>query len=164
ILRIDVHSPSDPGLNYHIPSDNPFVGTPGADAEIFAYGLRNPWRASFDRTLGTFYIADVGENTWEEIDVGQKGANYGWNAYEGPMAFPGGDPVNNAGPLVSPIYSYDHTVGHSITGGYVYRGEGQALQGQYFFADFIQSKVFTLGFDGRSWVAADRTAEIVTDA
>src|SRR5262249_11559451 len=97
-------------------------------------------------------------------DVGQKGANYGWNAYEGPMAFPGGDPVNNAGPLVSPIYSYDHTVGHSITGGYVYRGEGQALQGQYFFADFIQSKVFTLGFDGRSWVAADRTAEIVTDA
>src|SRR5262249_13865387 len=95
-LRIAVHSPSDPGRNYHIPSDNPFVGTPGADAEIFAYGLRNPWRASFDRTLGTFYIADVGENTWEEIDVGQKGANYGWNAYEGPMAFPGGDPVNNA--------------------------------------------------------------------
>jgi glucose/arabinose dehydrogenase len=164
ILRIDVHSPSDPGLNYHIPSDNPFVGTPGADEEIFAYGLRNPWRASFDRALGTFYIADVGQDSWEEIDIGQKGANYGWNTYEGPVAFPGGDPLNPAGPSVSPIYSYDHSVGHSITGGYVYRGEGEGLQGQYFFADFIQSKVFTLRFDGSSWVATDRTAQIVTDA
>jgi glucose/arabinose dehydrogenase len=162
ILRIDVHGAPDPGLNYHIPSDNPFVGTDGAD-EIFAFGLRNPWRPSFDRALGDLYIADVGQDRWEEIDFGQKGANYGWNAFEGPVAFPGGDPVNNAGPLVFPIYAYDHTVGHSITGGYVYRGEGEALQGQYFFADFIQAKVFTLRFDGSSWVATDRTAQITTD-
>src|SRR5262249_217496 len=88
ILPTHRASPSDPGLNYHIPSDNPVVGTAGAD-EIFAYGLRNPWRPSFDRGTGDFYIADVGENTWEEIDVGQKGANYGWNSFEGPAAFSG---------------------------------------------------------------------------
>jgi glucose/arabinose dehydrogenase len=164
ILRIDVHSPSDPGLNYHVPADNPFAGpTNGAD-EIFAFGLRNPWRPSFDRGLGDFYIADVGENTWEEIDFGQKGANYGWNSFEGPAAFSGGDPVNNAGPLTFPIYSYDHSVGRSITGGYVYRGEAEALQGQYFFADFITHKVFTLRFDGSSWVATERTGQIMTDA
>ena len=165
ILRIDVHSdafPGDPTRNYAVPADNPFVGTDGAD-EIFAFGLRNPWRPSFDRGLGDLYIADVGQDLREEIDFGQKGANYGWNAFEGPVAFPGADPVNNAGPLVFPIYSYDHTVGHSITGGYVYRGEGEALQGQYFFADFIQAKVFTLRFNGSSWVATDRTAQITTD-
>jgi glucose/arabinose dehydrogenase len=102
ILRIDVHSdafPGDPTRNYAVPADNPFVGTDGAD-EIFAFGLRNPWRPSFDRGLGDLYIADVGQDRWEEIDFGQKGANYGWNAFEGPVAFPGGDPVNNAGPLV----------------------------------------------------------------
>ena len=113
ILRIDVDSPPDPGLNYHIPTDNPFVGQPGAD-EIFALGLRNPWRPSFDRATGTFYIADVGQDTWEEIDIGQNGANYGWNHFEGPALFPGGDAIST-GPVVAPIYSYDHSVGHSIT-------------------------------------------------
>ncbi len=161
ILRIDVDSPPDPGLNYHIPTDNPFVGQPGAD-EIFALGLRNPWRPSFDRATGTFYIADVGQDTWEEIDIGQKGANYGWNHFEGPALFPGGDAIST-GPVVAPIYSYDHSVGHSITGGYVYRGDGDALQGQYFFADFVQGKVFTLAFNGSAWVATDRTSQIVTD-
>jgi hypothetical protein len=129
--------------------------------------LRNPWRPSFDRATGDFYIADVGQNNWEEIDLGEKGANYGWNAYEGPGAvsnppFPP-DPVNNAGPLRFQIHSYDHSVGHSITGGYVYRGDGDALQGQYFFADFVQGKVFTLAFNGSAWVATDRTSQIVTD-
>ena len=155
--------PTDSTHNYHVPVDNPFVGTNGAD-EIFAFGLRNRWRPSFDSALGDFYIADVGQNEWEEIDLGQRGANYGWNAIEGPVAYPGGDPVNNAGPLVSPIYSYNHTVGHSITGGYVYRGEGEALQGQYFFADFIDGKLFTLRFDGSGWVATDRTAQVTIDA
>src|SRR5215471_4299991 len=126
--------------------------------------LRNPWRPSFDRALGDFYIADVGQNEWEEIDLGQKGANYGRNAYEGPVAYPGGDPISNAGPLVFPVYSYNHTVGQSITGGYVYRGEGEALQGQYFFADFIDGKVFTLRFNGSVWVATDRTAQLTIDA
>jgi len=165
ILRIDVHGddfPSDPGRNYHIPADNPFVGQPGAD-EIFALGLRNPWRPSFDRATGDFYIADVGQDTWEEIDIGQKGANYGWNHFEGPALFPGGDAIST-GPVVAPIYSYNHNgMSASITGGYVYRGDGDALQGQYFFADFVQGKVFTLAFNGSAWVATDRTSQIVTD-
>ena len=137
ILRIDVHAdafPGDPARNYAIPADNPFVGAAGAD-EIFALGLRNPWRPSFDRGLGDFYIADVGKTQWEEIDIGQKGANYGWPAFEGPAVFQGG-PVTG-GTAVPPIYFYDHSVGQSITGGYVYRGEAEALQGQYFFADFV---------------------------
>jgi Ca2+-binding RTX toxin-like protein len=165
ILRLDVHGDAFPGdatKNYAIPADNPFAGaTPGLD-EIFAFGLRNPWRDSFDRALGTFYIADVGQAQWEEIDIGQNGANYGWNTFEGPAPFPGGDPLTG-GPAIAPIYAYDHTVGSSITGGYVYRGEGEALQGQYFFADFIQGKVFTLRFNGSSWVATERTSQIVPD-
>ena len=164
VLRLDVHGDAFPGdatKNYAIPADNPFVGTAGAD-EIFAFGLRNPWRNSFDRALGTFYIADVGQDHWEEIDIGQNGANYGWNTFEGPDLYPGGDPLTG-GPAVAPIYAYDHTVGHSITGGYVYRGEGEALQGQYFFADFVQNKVFTLRFNGSSWVATERTSQIVPD-
>jgi glucose/arabinose dehydrogenase len=85
ILRIDVHAdgfPADPARNYAVPADNPFVGTAGAD-EIYALGLRNPWRPSFDRAAGDFYIADVGQSQWEEINIGQKGANYGWPVFEG---------------------------------------------------------------------------------
>jgi glucose/arabinose dehydrogenase len=164
ILRLDIRGdafPSDATRNYAIPADNPFVGTAGAD-EIFAFGLRNPWRNSFDRALGTFYIADVGQGSWEEINIGQNGANYGWNTFEGPNPYPGGDPLTG-GPAVAPIHAYDRTVGQSITGGYVYRGEGEALQGQYFFADFAQNKVFTLRNNGNSWVATERTSQIVPD-
>jgi glucose/arabinose dehydrogenase len=165
ILRIDVHSvddfPADPTRNYHIPFDNPFAGaTNGAD-EIFALGLRNPWRSSFDRGLGDFYIADVGQGAYEEVNVGQKGANYGWPVFEGPAVLLGGTPTG--GSAVPPVYSYDHSVGQSITGGYVYRGDAEALQGQYFFADFVQGKVFTLRFDGSAWTATDRTAQVTTD-
>jgi glucose/arabinose dehydrogenase len=165
MLRLDVHSdafPGDPTRNYAIPADNPFVGVAGAD-EIWALGLRNPWRPSFDRATGDFYIADVGQNTWEEIDIGIKGANYGWNTYEGPAAFAGGDPLTG-GTLTFPVYSYNHSVGHSITGGYVYRGPSEGLQGQYFFADFQDDKVFTLRFNGTSWVATERTSQISYDA
>jgi Ca2+-binding RTX toxin-like protein len=134
---------------------------PGAD-EIFALGLRNPWRNSFDRGLGDFYIADVGQNQWEEINLGQNGANYGWPVFEGPAIFAGGTPTG--GSAVPPIYAYDHSVGQSITGGYVYRGESEGLHGQYFFADFVQGKVFTLRFNGSTWVATDRTSQIQTTA
>ncbi len=164
ILRVDVHGddfPGDPTRNYAVPADNPFVGSAGLD-EIFAFGVRNPWRPSFDRGLGDFYIADVGQGQWEEIDIGQIGANYGWNTFEGPAPFPGGRPLTGAS-AVAPIYSYDHSVGQSITGGYVYRGEGEALQGQYFFADFVQGKVFTLRFDGGSWIATERTSQIAAN-
>jgi glucose/arabinose dehydrogenase len=152
ILRIDVHD----GLPYDIPSDNPFVGAGGGvREEIFAYGLRNPWRPSFDSATGTFFIADVGNAAFEEINIGQKGANYGWPNAEG---F-GSDPA-----YVNPIHAYSHNGGAaSITGGYVYRGEADGLNGQYFFADFVQSRLFTLRFDGSSWVATERTGQIHTD-
>jgi Ca2+-binding RTX toxin-like protein len=162
MLRIDVHAdafPGDPTRNYAIPADNPFIAT-GAD-EIWAMGLRNPWRDSFDRALGTFYIADVGQGTWEEINLGQVGANYGWDNREGPVPFPGGSPVAPGTTLVDPIFSYNHSVGQSITGGYVYRGTSEGLHGQYFYADFVQSKVFTLRFNGSAWIATERTGQIV---
>jgi Ca2+-binding RTX toxin-like protein len=162
ILRLDVNSdafPSDPARNYAIPAGNMFVGVAGAD-EILALGLRNPWRPSFDRGLNDFYIADVGANTWEEIDIGTGGANYGWPNYEGPM-LNGGTP--SGGTLTAPIHFYDHSVGQSITGGYVYRGTSEGLQGRYFFADFSQGKVWTLAFVGGSWVATERTSQIAYD-
>src|SRR5262249_3498357 len=165
ILRINVNSdafPADPARSYAIPPDNPYAGpTTGAD-EIFAIGLRNPWRPSFDRALGNFYIADVGANSWEEVDLGQLGANYGWPVFEGSHLFQGGTPLGGAAP--PPIFEYPHGgSGASITGGYVYRGSSEGLQGQYFFADFVTGHISTLRFDGTMWVATDRTSQIVPD-
>ena len=154
ILRIDV-DPVAPG--YQIPADNPFAGMGGGvRAEIWAYGLRNPWRASFDRATDGFFIGDIGGTSFEEINLGQKGANYGWPGAEGVS----GDPA-----FVDPIYTLANPpgIGRTITGGYVYRGESDGLNGQYFFAELSQSKIFTLRFDGSNWVATDRTAQIVTD-
>ncbi len=153
ILRIDV-DPVAPG--YQIPADNPFVGEGGGvRAEIFAYGLRNPWRASFDSATGALYIGNVGESSFEEINLGLKGANYGWPNVEGT----GSNPA-----FTNPIYAYPHGSGASVTGGYVYRGESDGLNGQYFFADFIQNVISTLRFDGTNWIATDRTAQIVPNA
>lgn len=165
MLRLDVRSdafPSDPARNYAIPADNPFLGTAGAD-EIWALGLRNPWRNGFDRGLGDLYIADVGQNAWEEVDIGAPGANYGWRRYEGPGDF---SPTTelSIGVLTHPVYFYDRSVGQSITGGYVYRGSSEGLHGQYFFADFSQGQLFTLQFYGSAWVATERTSQIVPDA
>lgn len=164
MLRVDVRNdafPADPQRNYTIPADNPFVGTAGAD-EIWALGLRNPFRNSFDRDLGTFYIADVGQAAWEEVNIGQSGANYGWRVFEGPDIFQSG-PLG-PGTLTAPIFAYDHSVGASITGGYVYRGESDGLQGHYFYGDFVTGGVFTLAFNGTSWVTTERTSQIVTDS
>ena len=123
--------------------------------EIWAFGLRNPWRASFDSATGTFFIGNVGESSFEEINLGQKGANYGWPNVEG---------VANNPSFVDPIHTYPHGSGASVTGGYVYRGESDGLQGHYFFADFIQNTISTLRFDGANWVATDRTSQIVPNA
>ena len=92
------------------------------------------------------YIADVGQNTWEEIDIGKGGANYGWSLYEGPT----GSGTVAAGTLTAPIHSYDHSVGNAIIGGYVYRGQSDALKGDLFFAD-LNGKIFTLHFNGTGW-------------
>jgi glucose/arabinose dehydrogenase len=150
ILRIDVDAVA-PG--YQIPADNPFVGEGGGvRGEIFAFGLRNPWRASFDSATGAFFIGNVGGNAFEEINLGQKGANYGWPNVEGVSGNPN---------FTDPIFTYPHSGGASVTGGYVYRGESDGLNGQYFFADFSQNKVFTLRFDGSNWVSTERTSQIV---
>ena len=158
ILRIDVNSdafPVDPDRNYAIPDDNPFVDLPGDD-EIWAYGLRNPFRASFDRVTGDLYIADNGEDTREEISYQSAtsvgGENYGWRLREGSIATP--TPVNSpvGGPRpagnVDPLYDYGHGVasdeGNSVAGGYVYRGPIAALQGTYFFGDFVNERIWSI--------------------
>jgi glucose/arabinose dehydrogenase len=156
VLRLDVHGddfPGDATRNYAIPAGNPFAGaTAGAD-EIWAMGLRNPWRDSFDRATGELFIADVGAGTWEEVDIGAVGANYGWPLAEGPAGSQ--DPG-----LTRPIFSYNHGIGSSITGGYVYRGPSEQLHGQYFYADFITEFVATLRLVDGNWVSTDRTAQI----
>ncbi|MDB5121354.1 MAG: glucose dehydrogenase [Sphingobacteriales bacterium] len=131
ILRIDI----DEGSTYTVPSDNPFVGK-NAKPEIWAYGLRNPWRFSFDRKTNLLFAADVGQNTWEEIDIIEKGGNYGWKIMEATHCF---DPEKNCNPsgLKLPINEYNHSEGISITGGYVYNGTSiPELSGKYLFADW----------------------------
>jgi len=149
ILRIDVRA----GDRYTVPADNPFVGSPVALPEIWSYGLRNPWRFSFDRANGDLYIGDVGEVQREEIDVSTaadgagRGVNYGWNVMEGFQCFQvsGCDRTG----LTLPVLEYSHQEGCSITGGYVYRGSAiPDLQGHYFYADFCQGWVRSLRYAG----------------
>ncbi|MFT4571894.1 MAG: glucose/arabinose dehydrogenase [Candidatus Binatia bacterium] len=165
MLRIDTAGddfPGDPNRNYAVPADNPFVGVAGDD-EIWAYGLRNPWRASFDRANGDLYIGDVGQGEWEEIDVqaatSPGGTNYGWRLREGTQATPGG--VGGSKPIgaIDPIYEYSHgagsTQGFSVTGGYVYRGPVPALVGNYFFSDFVSGRLWSIRFDGSAETSHD---------
>ena len=136
ILRLDVTG-APPGTPYAIPADNPFAAG-GGRTEIFAYGLRNPWRFTFDRATGDLWLGDVGQNAWEEIDLIVKGGNFGWNIREGAHCFqpPAGCPT--AG-LIDPVaeYTIAGTADCAVTGGYVYRGNAiPGLQGYYLFADF----------------------------
>ncbi len=139
LLRIDVNQKD----TYGVPVDNPFLKEPGRP-EIFAWGLRNPWRFSFDRKTGDLWAGDVGQDEWEEIDVIQKGKNYGWRLMEGTHCF---NPVTNcrkAVTVVDPVAEYAHSSGRcSVTGGYVYRGEKiPALQGTYLFGDFCSGEIW----------------------
>jgi glucose/arabinose dehydrogenase len=146
ILRIDVDH-KDEGKNYAVPKDNPFVGTKGALPEIWAYGLRNPWRISFDRKTGQLWCADVGQNLFEEIDLIVKGGNYGWNRREGFHPF-GGRGTGRQKEFIEPIWEYNHEVGKSITGGTVYRGKQfPELEGHYLHADYVTSKIWALKYD-----------------
>ena len=156
MLRVDVSVPDLDSLGYRVPSDNPFAGGGGIGArpEIWSFGLRNPWRYSFDDPrrggTGALVIGDVGQGLWEEVDyepANRGGRNYGWRIREGahdnvtslPPAFT---------PLVEPVFEYGHDVGQSITGGYVYRGAGlTSYVGRYFFADFIQGRIWSLAFN-----------------
>jgi len=149
ILRIDVSDVSE-NKSYDIPLDNPFVGIDGAREEIWAYGLRNPWRFSFDATTGLLWTGDVGQRKWEEIDIVERGLNYGWNTMEGGHCF---SPTNKCDTtnLGLPVAEYDHSEGCSITGGYVYRGgEIPWLLGTYVYGDYCSGKIWGLRYDGDS--------------
>jgi len=150
VLRIDV----DGGTPYAIPPDNPFVSDKKAQDEIWALGLRNPWRFSFDRLTGDLYIADVGEESYEEVNfqpsTSAGGEDYGWNVMEGSQCYNGTecDPIG----LVTPLAEYDHSEGCAITGGHVYRGEKYAmLRGIYLYGDFCSGRIWGLKRNGAAW-------------
>jgi glucose/arabinose dehydrogenase len=151
ILRIDINS-ANGNLNYSIPPSNPFAGnTLGYKEEIFAYGLRNPWRFSFDFTTNKLWCADVGQNQWEEIDTIQSGKNYGWRIMEGKHCYNPPSGCDTSG-LTFPIWEYDHSSGNcSITGGFVYRGNSvPELIGKYIYADYCSSNIWALNAKGTS--------------
>jgi glucose/arabinose dehydrogenase len=153
ILRLDVET-GDP-LTYTIPATNPYTQTAGFRPEIWALGLRNPFRFSFDRGSGDLFIADVGQSSTEEIDyqpaINQAGRNYGWDCYEGsnPFELSGCGPVDN---FTFPVWEYSHALGCSVTGGYVYRGQlFPSMNGIYFYSDYCSGRIWGLSFDGTSW-------------
>lgn len=150
ILRLDV----DAVDGYDIPADNPFVGSDTARPEIWAWGLRNVWRFSFDRDTGDLYLADVGQNQWEEVNfqpaASGGGENYGWNVYEGTHLYSDGQPASEA---VMPVVEYGHENGRcSITGGYVYRGsELPGLAGYYLYGDWCTGTIWAVLPGGDTW-------------
>ena len=155
MLRIDVNQ----GNPYTVPASNPFYNSTTTLGEIWALGLRNPWKFSFDRLTGDLWIADVGQNELEEIDLqptsSQGGENYGWRCYEG------NKPFNNSGcdpqsTLTLPVYTYPHGDECSVTGGFVYRGTKLSpYYGYYFFADYCSDRIWTLHKVGSNWVKED---------
>ncbi len=168
ILRLDPSNPRGPA-RYSVPRDNPFVGRRGDDL-IWAYGLRNPWRASFDRLTGDLWIGDVGQSRYEEIDraapaSSARGANYGWSMCEGSVAYPPPrvePPPCEARGVVAPLHEYQHVRGRcSVTGGYVYRGPRQpTLEGRYFFGDYCTGEIWSMAADTpqegpRRWASID---------
>jgi len=142
IIRIDV-SESSAMEPYSIPEDNPLVGQDSFRPELWAWGLRNPWRMSFDPKTGMLWTGDVGQNKWEEIDIIKKGGNYGWSLREGKHAFK--KAKENPPHFINPVHEYGRRDGGSITGGHVYRGANiPALNGSYVFSDYISRKIWAL--------------------
>ena len=148
IIRIDVDNPSD-GLNYSIPSDNPFINTPNARSEIYAYGLRNVWKFSWDWETGFLWAADVGQNAWEEIDIVYPGLNYGWNEMEASHCYPPGSDCN-PDEFELPVWEYELYVDGvcSVTGGFVYRGSNiWSLKGKYIYGDWCTGDIWAFTLD-----------------
>ena len=167
ILRIDINSTSE-GRNYSIPADNPFVDMEDARPEIFAYGMRQPWKFSFDRSTGDLWVGNVGQDLWEMILLVQAGGNYGWSIVEGSHAF---QPERQRGPtpILTPIVEHHHTVARSITGGYVYHGKRlDGLVGDYIYGDYDTGKIWALRYDGKDVThqreLADTNIRIITFA
>jgi glucose/arabinose dehydrogenase len=154
LLRIDVESGTRP---YAVPVTNPYTQTVGYRGEIWALGLRNPWRFSFDRQTADLYIGDVGQGAWEEIDFqpasSRGGENYGWRIMEGNHCYNSGT-CNQTG-LVLPVAEYNHSLGCSVTGGMVYRGQDYArMQGIYFYGDYCSGRLWGLRREGNTWQSA----------
>jgi glucose/arabinose dehydrogenase len=163
ILRIDVDN-KDPEMQYAIPKDNPFADQEDKRGEIWAYGIRNVWRIAFDRETGLLWAGDVGQDLWEEIDIIERGGNYGWNQREAmhpatpkTPGLPEGSPPRPD--FIEPIWEYHHDVGKSITGGHVYRGrQVPELRGGYIYADFVTGQIWALWYDAeKKEVTANRT-------
>ncbi len=155
LLRIDVESNVKP---YDVPPSNPFVGKKGVLPEIWALGLRNPWRFSFDRRTGNLFIADVGQNKYEEVDVqpasSKGGENYGWNIMEGLHCFR--SKTCDTSGLVLPVVEYGHDAGCSVTGGMVYRGTTlPPLDGTYLYGDYCSGRVWGIRGSGKQWTAKE---------
>lgn len=149
LLRLDI----DVETQYAIPNDNPFKNGEGR-AEIYAIGLRNPWRFTFDKLTGELWLADVGQRKWEEINIIQSGANYGWNVREGGHCY--GLPICKNLGLEDPIGEYSHSEGCSITGGYVYRGELiPSLRGKYIYGDYCNGKIWVISKDSEPTLVLD---------
>jgi len=158
ILRLDVDH-QQPGLSYAIPQDNPLVDNPNARGEIWAYGLRNAWRFSFDRATGRLWAGDVGQFKWEEIDLITKGGNYGWNLWEGNHRY---DRREEPGPFIKPIMEHERGQAQSITGGYVYRGQQvPTLHGAYVYGDFATGLIGSLRYDGQKVTQHDYLAHVL---
>ncbi|KAM8897014.1 HHIP-like protein 2 [Lycaon pictus] len=155
VLRINVNSAGSEGKRYRVPPDNPFVAEPGAHPAIYAYGVRNMWRCAVDRGdpvtrqgRGRLFCGDVGQNRFEEVNIIVKGGNYGWRAKEGFECYDRKLCHNASLDDILPIYAYGHTVGKSVTGGYVYRGcESPNLNGLYIFGDFVSGRLMALQED-----------------
>lgn len=163
ILRVDVDHPSA-GKPYGIPADNPFVNREGARPEIFAFGLRNPWRIAFDRETGTLWAGDVGQELWEEVIVVTKGGNYGWSHREGTHPFGNRPAVEGVGTPIEPVFEYDHRIGKSITGGRVYRSSRlEELAGKYLYADYVTGKIWALSYDPATGKAT-RNEQVIPDS
>jgi glucose/arabinose dehydrogenase len=150
VLRIDVDSNSE-GKAYGIPADNPFVSVAGAKPEIYAYGLRNPWRIAFDPANGRLWLGDVGQELWEEVNVIERGGNYGWSTREGSHPFGNVPAPTGVSQPIGPVWEYDHSVGKSITGGRVFRSDRvPELNGKYIYADYVSGSVWALTYDEKT--------------
>ncbi len=148
ILRIDVGRTSEDN-RYQIPNDNPFIDNDNFKDEVWAYGLRNPWRMSFDMKTGKLFVGDVGQDNFEEINIIEKGGNYGWNIMEGNSCF--NNEICNKENLIMPIIEYSHSEGCSVTGGYVYHGRIESLKNKYIFSDFCSGNIWTIDLSNNEY-------------